>query len=123
MCTEGHEKIEIEQKGRTGSCDSEERHFWKQLTIKDVKPMMMMMMQSTISHGATTDNKLTLNEHVNNVCKAAQYHVRALRHVRKYISENTAKTIASSLVGTRLDYCNAVLYGTARTNIDKLQRV
>src|SRR5258706_10961605 len=70
--------------------------------------------QSTKSLGVTIDNKLTLNEHVNNVCKAAHYHVRALRHVRKYISENTAKTIASSLVGARLDYCNAVLYGTSR---------
>src|SRR5258706_13791058 len=76
--------------------------------------------QSTKSLGVTIDNKLTLNEHVNNVCKAAHYHVRALGHVRKYITENTAKTIASSLIGTRLDYCNAVLYETSRANIDKL---
>src|SRR5258706_332387 len=70
--------------------------------------------QSTKSLGVTIDNKLTLNEHVNNVCKAAHYHVRALCDVRKYITENTAKTIASYLVGARLDYCNAVLYGTSR---------
>jgi hypothetical protein len=71
----------------------------------------------------TIDNKLSLNEHVNNVCKAAHYHSRALRHVRKYVSEDIAKSIATSLVGARLDYCNAVLYGTSRNNIDKLQRV
>jgi len=37
----------------------------------------------------------------------AQYHVRALRHDRKYVSEDIAKPIATSLVGARLDYCNA----------------
>jgi len=60
---------------------------------------------------------------VNNVCKAAHYHVRALSYVRKYVSEDKAKSIATSLVGARLDYCNAVFYGTSRYNIDKLQRV
>jgi hypothetical protein len=73
--------------------------------------------------GVTIDSQLTLTEHVNFVCKSAHYHVRALRHVRKYVSEDIAKSIATSLVGARLDYCNAVFYGTSRNNIDKLQRV
>ena len=79
--------------------------------------------QSTKSLGVTIDNKLTFNEHVNCVCKAANYQVRALHYVRNYITEDTAKTIACSLVGSRLDYCNSVLYGTSRANIDKLQQV
>ena len=81
------------------------------------------LVQSTKSLGVTIDNKLTLHEHVNNVCKAAYYHVRAVRHVRKYITEDTAKSIASSLVCARIDYCNDVLCGTSQTNIAKLQRV
>ena len=38
-------------------------------------------------------------------------------------SEDIAKSIATSLVGARLDYCNAIFYGTSHNNIDKLQRV
>jgi hypothetical protein len=79
--------------------------------------------QSTKSLGVTIDSKLTLTEYVNYVCKTAHYHVRALRRVRKYVSEDIAKSIATSLVGARLDYCNAVCFGTSRNNIDKLQRV
>jgi len=71
----------------------------------------------------TIDNKVTFNDHVSNVCKAAHYHVSALRHVRKYVSQDIATSIATSLVGARLDYCNAVYYGISRNNIDKLQRV
>jgi len=80
--------------------------------------------QSTKSLGATVNNKLTLIEHVNNVCKTAPHHVRALRHVRKYVSEDVAKSIATSLVGARLDYCNAAFYTAHRAkNIDELQRI
>ena len=84
---------------------------------------LVELAHSTISLGVTIDNTLTLNEHVNNVCKAAHYHVRALRHVRKCVSEDIAKSMATSLVGARLDYCNAIFYDTSRNNIDKLQRV
>jgi len=93
------------------------------ITTLNMGDAQITLAQSTKSLGVTIDNKLLFNEHVNNVCKAAHYHVRALRHVRKFITEDTAKTIASALVGARLDYCNAVLYGTSQANIDKLQRV
>ena len=36
---------------------------------------------------------------------------------------DTAKTIAASIVGSRLDYCNGVLYSVSQSNIDRLQRV
>ena len=35
----------------------------------------------------------------------------------------TSLSIATSWVGARLDYCNAIFYGTSRHNIHKLQRV
>ena len=63
-----------------------------------------------------------MNEQVISICKAANYHVRSIRHVRKYITEDTAKTVASAVVGARLDYCNSLLYGTSREHINKLQR-
>jgi len=46
-----------------------------------------------------------------------------LRHIRPLLTLNTAKTIAASIVGSRLDYCNSVLYGMSQTNIDRLQHV
>ena len=79
--------------------------------------------KSVKSLGVTIDNTLSFDEHVANVCKAAHFHMRALRHIRKCIDDDTAKTIASSVIGARLDYCNLVLYGASNANIDKLQRV
>ena len=75
------------------------------------------------SLGVTLDDKLSFNTHVDNVCKAAHFHIRALRHIRGCIDEETACMVASSMVGSRLDYCNSVLHGTSAENLGKLQRV
>ena len=51
------------------------------------------------------------------------YHIRDLRRIRLFISLSVAKTIATALVTSRLDYCNSLLYNTANKDIAKLQRV
>ena len=47
--------------------------------------------------------------------------IRTLCHIRPLVDQDTANTIACSLVCTRLDYCNAILYGVTKQNIDRLQ--
>ena len=64
-----------------------------------------------------------MDRHVANLSKACFFHIRAHRHIRPAINDDTAKTIASSLVSCRLDYANSVLYGTSLTNIKRFQRV
>ena len=78
---------------------------------------------SVKSLGVIIDNTLSFNAHVSSVCKAAHFHTRALSHIRKNISEKTALTVASTMVGARLDYCNSILYGASKSNLQKLQRV
>ena len=73
--------------------------------------------------GVTLDSALSFNKHVTNVVRCCHYHIRALRHIRPVLTLNTAKTIAASIVGNRLDYCNSVLHGVSQSNIDRLQRV
>jgi len=63
-----------------------------------------------------------MDNHVNAVTKSIHYHIRALRHIRSSISEDTAKMVASALVGSRIDYANSVLYATTQKNISKLQK-
>ena len=38
------------------------------------------------------------------------------------MSDDVAKTVGCSIVRSKLDYCNALLYGTSAKNIAKLQR-
>lgn len=73
--------------------------------------------------GVVLDNTLSFDEHVEHVCKSTNYHIRALRHIRKHVTRNDAATIATAMVSSRLDYCNAVLCGASAKNIAKLQRI
>jgi len=74
------------------------------------------------SLGVVIDSRLTFDTHVRAVCKACNYHTWALRHVRHCLPLPVAQTLACSIVGSRLDYCNSVLYGAPKSSIAKLQR-
>jgi len=78
--------------------------------------------ESVLSLGVVIDNTLSFDAHVKPVSKAVNYHAKALRHIRKRVTTLVALTIASTMVGARVDYCNAILHGTSKSNIQKLQR-
>ena len=52
----------------------------------------------------------TFDRHISAVVKSCNYHLRALQHIRHLLPFSTAQTLACSLILSRLDYCNAVLY-------------
>jgi len=73
--------------------------------------------------GVTIDRHLTFDDHVTKLVSACNYHIQSLRHIRQLVDRETANTLACSTVNTRLDYCNAILYGITNKNIMRLQRV
>ena len=75
------------------------------------------------SLGVTIDQTLCFDKHVGNIVKASNFNIRALRHIRPVLSKTIANTVACSIVSTRLDYCNSLLYGASVHNIQRLQRV
>jgi len=51
-------------------------------------------------------------------------HTRVAAHqTAAYSTVDAAKTIASAIVGARLDYCNSLLLGASEYNLDRVQRV
>ena len=75
------------------------------------------------SLGVTIDGDLTFDRHVRNLCKTSYFNIRALRQIRSSLTRDTANTVASAIVSTRLDYCNSLLGGITNENISRLQRV
>jgi len=65
---------------------------------------------SVNSLGITLDNRLSLNQHITNVCKACYYHIQALRHVRDSLPDDVAKIVVVSIITSRLD-CNSLFFG------------
>ena len=61
--------------------------------------------------------------HISKICSAAFYHLHNIRRIRKYLSIDAAATLIHSIVSSRMDYRNRLLYGVPKCHIDKLQRV
>ena len=72
---------------------------------------------------AGCDQHLKFDQYLHYVCKSAYYHIRALKHIRSSLSSDIARTLASALVNSRVNYANSVLYGKSAANISRLQRV
>ena len=73
--------------------------------------------------GITIDSAQTFENFVNDVVKACNYHMRALCHLRRSLTRDVANILACSSVGSRINYCNALLFGATDEVLDKIQRV
>ena len=72
--------------------------------------------------GVTIDSRLQFDCHAKDIARACNYHTHALRHLRSLLSDHLAQTVACSIIASRLDYCNAMLYGVPATTFDVLQQ-
>ena len=66
------------------------------------------------------DSELTLKEPVNKLCQLAYLETGRIGSIRQYLSVEATRTLVSSLVLSRLDYCNALLAGPPQVLFDKI---
>ena len=69
------------------------------------------------------DQNFTLNKHVSSLSRSIHFYTRALRHIRPALTESMAASLGASLVQSRLDYANSIMYGMSASNMHKLQSV
>ena len=55
--------------------------------------------------GVILDNRLTLQEHVNNVCKKCSTRIKLLSRLRQNMGPNVANTIYNSMIKPIALYC------------------
>ena len=72
--------------------------------------------------GVNLDKSLSLTPHKNKTCKKAINAIWFISRIRKYLSKENFKLLVNALVISLLDYCNGILYGLTKQELDKLQR-
>ena len=73
--------------------------------------------------GAIFDSTLSIVPQVNSLCKTASYHLRNIARIRHLLSKESTEILVHAFVFSKLDYCNALLYGLPQCVIKKLQLV
>ena len=77
--------------------------------------------ESARNIGVIMDHKLTMYDHVNSIAKSSYAQLRSIALIRRYLTQDAAATLIHSFVTSRLDNCNALLYGLPDNMIRKLQ--
>ena len=105
-------------------------HFTSRFKKQPLSLETLMLANSTIgikakakNLGIVMDKILSFNDHINEICKKASFAVRSIGHIRRYLPYEGLKVLVNSLVISRLDYCNSVLYGIPKYQRDKLQKI
>jgi hypothetical protein len=73
--------------------------------------------------GVHFNKHLDMTDHVNNICRAANFHIRNIRQIRKFLTKKAAEQLVHSFITSKLDYANSLLYGIPNKLIAKLQKV
>jgi len=73
--------------------------------------------------GLILDNTLGMEKQVNSICKSCYYQIRNIGLIRKYINDETCKTLVQALIISRLNYSNALLYNIPLSRTNHLQQV
>src|SRR5664279_2850233 len=73
--------------------------------------------------GVIIDDKLTMAAHVNHVVSGCFNQLRQLRSVRRCLPFEARRAFVTAFISSRLDYCNAILYGAATRYTNRLQVV
>ena len=92
------------------------------LDIK-VGPAFILLVEGVRNMGFYMDNFLKNHHHINRICSQLFCIIKSVHPVCSKFDHDTAKIIIQALALSRLDYCNSLLAGLAKCQIEKLQRV
>jgi hypothetical protein len=66
-----------------------------------------------------------MEQHVNSVSRSGFTKIRQILvgQIRKYLTVESTRTLINSLVTSKINYCNSLLYGSPKYVLNKLQNV
>ena len=76
---------------------------------------------STRNLGFISDEHRTFSDQISALSNSCYSHIRQLRCIRPYLDLKTASTIATSIVHSKLDYCNSLCYSLPEYQLNCLQ--
>ena len=73
--------------------------------------------------GFILDSELSMKKHIIKICQTAYFELERISSIRRFLTEDATKTLVTSYILSRLDYCNCLLMGTPNSVILPLQKI
>jgi len=79
--------------------------------------------QSARNLGVIFDSTLSMSDHISSVSKSCFLSIRDLRRIRNTLDFSTARTIATSIIHSKLDNCNSAFLNLPQSQLGRLQLI
>ena len=73
--------------------------------------------------GITIDKKLTFKQHIENLCRKAQYKLHALRRIRKFLTIEKAKILGNAFIDSQFNYAPLLWMFCRKTLYSKIEKI
>ena len=93
-----------------------------QLTIKQQLAKLQNISLNT-THSARNLDFITFSDQISSLSKSCYYHICQLRCMHPCLDFKTANAIATSIVHSKLDYCNSLYFNLPKTQLNRLQNI
>ena len=73
--------------------------------------------------GISIDKALNFKNHIENLCRTAQYRLHALRRIRKYLTLDKAKLLVNAFIDSQFNYAPRIWLFCYKTAYWKMQKI
>lgn len=73
--------------------------------------------------GVMLDSQMSMSNQITSICKSVRYQLRNIGFIRKYLTRSATEKLVHSLISTRLDFGNGLLYNLPNSQIAQLQKL
>lgn len=71
--------------------------------------------------GVTFDSSMTMCDHITALSRSIHWQLYNLNRIRKHLDTDTCHNIVRTLILSKLDYCNSLMYGIDKKQLHRLQ--
>ena len=73
--------------------------------------------------GVDLDESLSFESHVSELVPSCYFHIRNIGKIKNQLSTEDLQILVHSVITSKLDYCNVILFGINQNLMQKLQKV
>ena len=80
----------------------------RQIVILNINNIKIRESQNVELLGLTNDNQLTFKDHINMLCRRANYKLHGLRRIRKYLTLEKLKLLYNAFINNQFCYASII---------------